>query len=126
MSKADIERTKEHPACTAYSRYILDVGASGDWLALQVALAPCLIGYGVIAKRLFDDERSVREGNKYWQWVMNYVADDYVQAVETGQELLEREMPKQSPARIEELVGIFVRATELEIGFWDMGLGKSP
>jgi thiaminase len=27
-----------------------------------------------------------------------------------------------SPSRLEELVGIFIRATELEIGFWDMGL----
>jgi thiaminase len=28
-----------------------------------------------------------------------------------------------SPSRMEELIKIFIRATELEIGFWDMGLG---
>lgn len=32
-------------------------------------------------------------------------------------------MQKVSPSRLEELVTIFKRATELEIGFWDMGLG---
>jgi thiaminase len=71
-------------ACTAYSRYILDVGQSEDWLALQVALAPCLIGYGEIARQLHRDERSVRTGNRYWKWVENYVADDYSQAVVAG------------------------------------------
>jgi hypothetical protein len=36
--------------------HILDVGQSEDWLALQMALAPCLIGYGTIAKRLHAGE----------------------------------------------------------------------
>jgi thiaminase len=71
-------------ACTAYSRYILDVGQSEDWLALQMALAPCLIGYGAIARRLYTEEGTVREGNRYWKWIENYVAEDYTEAVRLG------------------------------------------
>lgn len=71
-------------ACTAYSRYILDVGQSQDWLALQMALAPCLIGYGAIARRLYSDESTPREGNQYWKWIENYIADDYTEAVRLG------------------------------------------
>jgi hypothetical protein len=71
-------------ACTAYSRYILDVGQSEDWLALQMALAPCLIGYGAIAKRLHTEKETLREGNRYWQWIENYVAEDYTEAVRLG------------------------------------------
>lgn len=71
-------------ACTAYTRYILDVGASSDWLALQVALGPCLLGYGAIAARLHVDPATKREGNRYWKWIENYVEEDYVQAVATG------------------------------------------
>jgi len=37
-------------------------------------------------------------------------------------ELLEAHMRKVSPSRVEELVKIFIRATELECSFWDMGL----
>jgi hydroxymethylpyrimidine/phosphomethylpyrimidine kinase len=33
-------------------------------------------------------------------------------------------MRQVSPSRIEELVRIFIRATELEISFWDMGMGE--
>lgn len=60
------------------------MGQSDDWLALQVALAPCLIGYGAIAKRLHNDESSARSGNRYWKWIENYVAEDYTEAVKAG------------------------------------------
>lgn len=65
-------------------RYVLDIGQSEDWLALQIAMAPCLLGYGEIAKRLFNDPKTKREGNLYWKWIQNYVAEDYVQAVQLG------------------------------------------
>ena len=129
-------------ACTAYSRYILDIGQSDDWLALQVALAPCLIGYGAIARRLYTEKSTARDGNRYWKWIENYVADDYTEAVRLGSgknfevpsvecrmlsviaiELLEKHTRGVSPSRVEELIRIFIRATELEISFWDMGLG---
>ncbi|EXJ58250.1 hypothetical protein A1O7_05675 [Cladophialophora yegresii CBS 114405] len=117
----DPARTKESLACTAYSRYVLDVGASQDWLALQMALAPCLLGYAVTAARLHADPASVRQQdqNPYWRWVENYVAEDYCEAVRVGRDLIETHIVKQSPSRIEELVAIFVRATEMEIRFWD-------
>lgn len=51
---------------------------------MQVALAPCLIGYGAIARRLYDDKDSLREGNRFWKWVENYVAEDYTEAVRIG------------------------------------------
>jgi thiaminase len=60
------------------------VGQSEDWLALQMALAPCLIGYGAIAKRLYTEKETLREGNRYWQWIENYVAEDYTEAVRLG------------------------------------------
>lgn len=71
-------------ACTAYTRYVLDIGQSEDWLGLQVALAPCLLGYGAIAKQLHGHPKTKTDGNTYWRWILNYVADDYVQAVQTG------------------------------------------
>ncbi|KAJ5805049.1 hypothetical protein N7474_010936 [Penicillium riverlandense] len=124
LTKQEMENHPERIACTAYSRYILDVGQSDDWLALQMALAPCLIGYSTIARRLHGEEKTLRQGNQYWKWIENYVAEDYTQAVQLGSALLEEHMSKVSPSRMEELIQIFVRATELEISFWDMGLGK--
>ncbi|KAK4062418.1 hypothetical protein Trihar35433_9239 [Trichoderma harzianum] len=91
-----------------------------DWLALQMALAPCLLGYGAVAKMLHAHAATVREGNTYWDWIENYNADDYVEAVRLGSELIEKNIRLQSPSRIEELIKIFVHATKMEIGFWEM------
>ncbi|KAI9846499.1 MAG: hypothetical protein M1837_003919 [Sclerophora amabilis] len=121
LERQDVEGHQESQACTAYTRYVLDVGHSEDWLALQVAFAPCLLGYGAIAKRLHDDPKTVREGNRYFKWIENYVAEDYTNAVKIGSAMLENKALKQSPSRIEELVKIFVQATQMETGFWDMG-----
>lgn len=60
------------------------MGQSEDWIALQMALAPCLIGYGAIARRLHSDSKTFRQGNQYWKWIENYVADDYQEAVRLG------------------------------------------
>ncbi|KAI9719829.1 MAG: hypothetical protein M1812_003318 [Candelaria pacifica] len=125
LSKHEIESEEENLACTAYTRYVLDVGNSEGWLALQVSFAPCLIGYGAIARRLYDSPKTVRGGNKYWKWIENYVAQDYVEAVRTGSELLEMHAVKQSPSRIEELIHIFIQATQLEAKFWDAGLANA-
>jgi thiaminase len=84
LSKEDMLKVEESQACTAYTRFVLDTGSSDDWLALQVALAPCLIGYGVIAKRLYSDPKTLREGNRYWKWIENYAAEDYDEAVRLG------------------------------------------
>ncbi|TID02133.1 putative hydroxymethylpyrimidine/phosphomethylpyrimidine kinase 2 [Colletotrichum higginsianum] len=116
----EIEATEEHQACTAYTRYVLDVGMSEDWIALQMALAPCLLGYGAVAKQLHGDAKTKRDDNTYWKWIENYVADDYVGAVKTGSELIERHAVLQSPSSIERLVKIFIHGTKMEIGFWEM------
>ncbi|KAK1238032.1 hypothetical protein MKX08_002611 [Trichoderma sp. CBMAI-0020] len=120
ISEPEIQATQELQACTAYTRYVLDIGQSDDWLALQMALAPCLLGYGAVAKMLHAHADTVRDGNTYWAWIENYKADDYVEAVRLGSELIEKNIRLQSPSRIEELIKIFVHATKMEIGFWEM------
>lgn len=58
---------------------------TGDWLGLQMALAPCLLGYGAAAAMLRDHADTRRDdGNTYWTWIQNYNADDYVEAVKLG------------------------------------------
>ena len=167
ISKEEIEATPESLVCTAYSRYVLDVGNSGDVLGLYVALAPCLIGYGIVAERLSkqlgldldtnderhghdgetgemetmtaqqeggkvhervaaqghaQNERSKR-GNPYIKWIQNYISPDYIEAVTKGRATIEDEIIRQGGLgreRVEELVEIFRRATEMEVGFWEV------
>lgn len=47
---------------------------------------PCLLGYHHIARRLhsIQDPTKPKNANRYRQWIDNYVADDYTQAVSAG------------------------------------------
>jgi thiaminase len=75
--------TDNSAACTAYSRYCLDIGTSEDWFALQISLLPCLLGYNVIAERLKKEQKEGQQ-NPYRTWIENYTGADYVEAVEKG------------------------------------------
>ncbi|KKA30835.1 hypothetical protein TD95_004665 [Thielaviopsis punctulata] len=120
ISEAEVMATPELPACTAYTRYILDIGASEDWLALQIAQAPCLLGYGEIGAVWASHPELKKEENPYWSWVANYSSENFVAAVDFGKKVLEEYIVKQTPDRIEELVKIFIHATRMEIEFWEM------
>ena len=52
ISKFDLENTEEENENIAYTRYVLELGYSGDFLDLLSALAPCVLGYGEIGVNL--------------------------------------------------------------------------
>jgi thiaminase len=111
LSQRDIESSPEDIATTAYTRFVLDIGQSQDFFALQVAMAPCLIGYQAIARRL--EKQGVKDSNMYWEWVESYAGKDYAEAVIKGRELLERYAQDVGVKRVEGLVDIFARATKV-------------
>lgn len=81
LSKENIEGQKESLANVAYSRWLLDIGQSEDWVALQIALASCSIGYGVSAQLLRGDVKTKRLGNLYYKWIESYSGDEYQETV---------------------------------------------
>ncbi|KAI8374010.1 Phosphomethylpyrimidine kinase-domain-containing protein [Choanephora cucurbitarum] len=125
VTKDDVLSTPESVFNSAYSRYVLDKGQSGDILDLKAAMMPCLLGYGEIGLRLFNDPKTKRDGNPYWSWICQYAADDYQVAVKVGLqelELLAETYISTSATRFKDVCMTFEQATRLEIKFWEMGL----
>ncbi|KAF9159942.1 hypothetical protein DFQ26_006024 [Actinomortierella ambigua] len=119
--------TPESMANVAYTRYVLDIGMTGDLLELGLAIAPCLLGYGQIGNRLYNDPNTVRgDANPYWEWIQAYHAADYQGAVDRGIANMERQAAIQQPSehRLKKLEEIFRTATRLEVSFWDMSLHR--
>ena len=83
LSKENIEDEKESLANVAYSRWLLDIGQSEDWIALQMALASCVIGYGVSAQLLQAGFKTKRVGNPYYKWIESYISDDYQEVMQS-------------------------------------------
>ncbi len=128
ISESDMLAAQEATATTSYTRYVLDVGMSGDLLDLLVALAPCSCGYGAIGAALMADPATRLADNPYRDWIELYGGEEFQRVSRGAVEQIERvtrarigDQPADSP-RWEQLVCIFERAVRLEASFWQMGL----
>ena len=128
MTEADMAALPEDPRNMAYTRYVLERGLAGDLLDLLVALAPCVVGYAEIGRRLGGDPATRRDGNPYRDWIETYAGEDYQAVARAAIAQLDRVAAKRigaeprSSGRWESLAATFGAATRLEIGFWGMGL----
>lgn len=123
ISPAEMQSLAEARATTAYTRYVLDVGMSGDLLDLHVALAPCIIGYAEIARLLMERHGAMQDDNPYRSWIETYAGAEYQALANAEVEQLDRLIASRGGAgRMASLTGIFRHATRLEADFWEMGL----
>jgi thiaminase/transcriptional activator TenA len=123
IPEAAILAEPEAAETIAYTRWVLDRGIAGDILDLEVALAPCTIGYGEIALAIEASPRRRREGNPYESWIAMYAGAEY-QALARGaaSRLDALGASHGGAARFEALRADFAKAARLEADFWQMGL----
>lgn len=117
-----VESAPEKLATVAYTRYVLDCGQAGDLLDLNVALAPCTIGYAEIGARLAPQLEGVPD-HPYRDWISEYAGEDFQRA--GGRALAQLDAlaaGSLSEQRFEELLGVFRTATRLEAEFWQQAL----
>jgi thiaminase/transcriptional activator TenA len=119
LSESNMEALPEAAETTAYTRYVLEKGSSGDLLDLHVALAPCIIGYAEIGNLFKDQIRS----NPFGAWIEMYASDEYQAIASTEIDQLDTLMGSRGgEGRFKSLSKIFNQATKLETAFWQMGL----
>ena len=124
LSEADMAAEPEAHATMAYTRYVLEKGLAGDLLDLQVALAPCVVGYAEIGVRLVGDRSSVMDGNPYAAWMEMYASEEYQGVAAAHVAHMDTLMARRGgPGRLPSLITTFRQATRLEAAFWDMALG---
>jgi thiaminase/transcriptional activator TenA len=70
----------EAPETINYTRYVLDIGHSGDALDLLVALMPCVAGYAEIGLGLLHNPATRLTDNPYASWIRNYGDEGYLTA----------------------------------------------
>jgi thiaminase (transcriptional activator TenA) len=123
LSEAALAAAPEAPATIAYTRFVLDRGLAGDRLDLETALAPCIIGYAVIAAERMADPGTRRDGNPYRAWLEMYAGDEYQQlAREAGSALDDAFARRGGEGRFAALAADFATSARLEADFWQMGL----
>ncbi|MEL0553325.1 MULTISPECIES: TenA family protein [Enterobacteriaceae] len=126
LDEALMAAEREAPETVNYTRYVLDIGHSGDALDLLVALMPCVAGYAEIGLGLLHDPETRFTDNPYASWIRNYGDAGYLDGVTAAMGLLETLWQQRgAESRFAELSEIFATATRLEANFWQMGLNAT-
>lgn len=123
LSEAQMASEPEARETLNYTRYVMDIGHSGDALDLLTALLPCVAGYAEAGQLLLTSKTTQIEDNPYAAWIKNYANADYLAGVNAAIALLNLVGEQRGgEARFARLGEIFTTATRLEADFWQMGL----
>jgi len=118
----DLSAVEEAPENLAYTRYVLEAGYSGDMLDLLAALAPCVLGYGEIGRRL----ALAPHAPDYADWIATYGGGDYQALCHDIAALIDGAVARrlggapETLPRWQELAERFATATRLEVRFWTL------
>jgi len=123
LCEAAMQAEPEALETIAYTRFVLDRGQAGDRLDLEVALAPCIVGYAEIARERLADTATKHDGNPYREWLDMYAGAEYQALAREAAQALDDEFARRGGAgRLPSLAAAFTAATRLEADFWQMGL----
>ena len=123
LSEADVTRVAETVETVSYTRWVMDRGLAGDILDLEIALAPCTVGYGEVARRILADPARMSDGNPYQSWIDSYAAPEYqAMAAAAAARIDQLGESHVGAARFARLSADFAEAARLEQRFWQQGL----
>jgi thiaminase/transcriptional activator TenA len=123
LTETDMAAEPEAPETIAYTRFVLDRGAAGDRLDLEVALAPCVVGYAAIAIERMADPATRLQNNRYREWLEMYAGAEYQGLARDAAAALDEQFARRGgEGRFAALAASFATATRLEADFWQMGL----
>jgi thiaminase/transcriptional activator TenA len=123
---AAMAETQEALETIAYTRFVLDRGLAGDRLDLEVALAPCIVGYAEIAAERMADPATNLAANPFKSWLDMYAGAEYQALAAEAKAALDEQFARRGgEGRFPALAATFTAATRLEADFWQMGLDES-
>jgi thiaminase/transcriptional activator TenA len=126
LSEAAMAAEPEALETVAYTRFVLDRGLAGDRLDLEVALAPCVVGYAEIAAERLADPATRLAGNPYKEWLEMYSGAEYQDLARAAAAALDEQFARRGgEGRFPALAANFTAAVRLEADFWQMGLAAA-
>ena len=125
ISQSDLENADEENQNIAYTRYVLELGYSGDLLDLLSSLAPCVLGYGEIGINYKNSDPKI---SMYQKWIDTYSSNEYQDVCKNVSNLIDQAFMLRlgddfvSTYKWQKVNKIFNKATLLEVDFWNMAM----
>lgn len=123
VSIEEVENAPESAVTVAYSRYILDAAMSGSLAELYAAIAPCLMGYGEIGKRIKD--QGFITDNPYQPWIDVFSSDDFQAITAQNESQIDALLAHATPTQAGKFQRLFDTAARMEVSFWQQALDLS-
>lgn len=120
MFDVDTESINLSTATANYINYLNKILVAGSSLEKLVAIAPCVIGYGVLGAEIAKTEPTA--GNQYQTWIDTYASNEYQDEVNQYIELLNNYQVTDEQFRT--LDDIFKKVCEYEVAFFDQAIDK--
>lgn len=118
MYNVDTADISESVVTKNYVNYLYKILVEGDGLEKLVAIAPCTIGYGMLANTIHD--QGGIKSDKYQDWINTYASIEYQSEVDEYIELLNMYNPSEE--QFTQLSEIFNKVCRLEIDFFDQAI----
>ena len=125
LTEARMAAEPEAMETVAYTRFVLDRGLAGDRLDLEVALAPCMVGYAEIGRERLADPATARRQPvpRMARHVRRRRVPGAGARCRRGARRAVRR--RGGEGRFPALAACFATATRLEADFWEMGLAAA-
>ena len=123
ITNEDIKNTKQSLANVSYTKYMIEIGYSGDILDILVAVLACSWSYKEIGNDL--SKNSINSiDNFYNDWIKGYSTDTYEKDNNELINLIDELGKNCSYEKYKKLEEIFINCSIYEYNFWNMAYNQ--
>ena len=108
--------TEPSPTCQHYTHYLLALAHNAPYEISVAALLPCFWIYWEVGTHLMN---AAAPDNPYQPWIDTYADEAFAEGVRKVIAISDQVAANVPPARAEEMLAAFARASQLEWMFWD-------
>lgn len=118
ISHEELERESPAPTTQAYTDFLVQVAATGDFAELVAALLPCMWGFSEIGQRLAQGSRPADE--RYAKWIDMYASREFAELAAWCRDLLDRLAESLPEPYLQKVEKAFLTTSRYEWLFWEM------
>jgi len=111
------ERAPISPTCHHYVHFMQSTAYAADVAVAMAAVLPCFWIYKKVGDHIL--EIQTQNNNPYADWIGTYAGEEFGLIVDKAIALCNTAAAQATPAQQQAMTSAFVRASQLEFGFWD-------
>ncbi len=123
ITEEEIKNTKKSIHNTSYTKYMIEIGYSGDILDILVAVLACSWSYKEIGESL-SKSKNYSKDNFYYDWIDGYCTDTFEKDTNELIQLIDNLGENCTLEKYKKLEEIFINCSRYEYNFWEMSYKK--